>query len=174
MSRWKKIHRNRVLTTKSRKAQKLFPSKEEAIAFAEDYGFDEAHVELLRISGMIFESAKVLANGGRIADAVKTLIATPRAPDRTRRAVEYLSTGLWQHQSFGTNHPTMDPEVVSELLTLADTLKNEMHEREAQEVCLSFPCGMALTLEKNRSRCSRQDTKPISKHSVLCIPDSSG
>ena len=151
----------------------MFDSKEEAITFAEDYGFDEAHVELLRTSGKIFESAKVLANGGRIADAVKTLIATPGAPDRTRRAVEYLSTGLWQYQSFGTDHPTVDPEVVSELLALADTLRNEMCEQETKEVCLLFPYGMTLTLKKNRWRCSRQDTKQISRHSVLCISDSS-
>jgi hypothetical protein len=122
--------------TEDRKAQKLFPSKEEAITFAEDYGFDNAHVELLRTSGMIFESAAALANCGRIVDAVKTLYTAPRAPDRTRRAVEYLSTGLWQHQSFGVDHATVDPGVVSELLMLADTLKNDMQEQEFQEVCL--------------------------------------
>ena len=86
---------------------------------------------------MIFESAEVLANDGRIADAVKALIATPRARDRTKRAVEYLLSGLWQHQSFGTDYPTTDPEVVSELLGLANTLKNDMREPEAQEVCFS-------------------------------------
>ena len=129
-----KTHRNQVLTAKNRKARKLFTSKEEAITFAEDYGFDEARVELLHTSGMILESAEVLVNGGRIADAVRTLIATPTAPDRTRRAVEYLLTGLWQNQSFGTDYPAVDPEVVSELLTLANTLKNEIREQEAQEV----------------------------------------
>jgi hypothetical protein len=124
----------------------LFSSKDEAIAFAEDYGFDEVHVELLRTSGMIFESAEVLANGGRIVDAVKTLIVTPRAPDRTKRALEYLSAGLWQHQTFGVDYPTTDPGVVSELLTLAATLKNDMHEPEAQEVCFLLSDGIALTL----------------------------
>jgi hypothetical protein len=142
---------NQVLTNKDRKAEKLFSSKEEAITFTEDYGFGEAHVELLRTSGMILESAKVLANGGRIPDAVKTLITTPRARARTRRAVEYLSSGLWQHQSFGTGYPTTDPEVVSELLGLADTLKNDMREAEAQEVCLLFSFGPVLTLEQHRS-----------------------
>ena len=131
---------------KYRKAQDLFPSKEKAIAFAEDYGFDEAQVELLHTSGMIFESAEVLMNSGKIADAIKTLIAAPGASDRTRRAIEYLSTGLWRYQSFGMENPTTDPEVVSELLTLADTLRNDMYEPEAQEVCLPFSYGVALTL----------------------------
>ena len=171
MSCWKKTHRNQVLTTEDRKAEKLFRSKEEAITFAEDYGFDEAHVELLHTSGKIFESAEVLANGGRIVDAVKTLITKP-APDRTRRAVEYLSTGLWQHQSFGTDHPTTDAEVVSQLLALADTLRNEMQIQEAQEVRLLPPCGVVLILKKHRSRCSEQDTTLISKHSVLYISSS--
>ena len=146
MSHRKKSHEYRVLTTKNRKARELFPSKEEAITFAEDYGFDEAHVELLCTSGMIFESAEVLVNNGKITDAVKTLIAAPRAPDRTRRAMEYLSTGLWQHQSFGMDNSATDPGVVSELLTLADTLRNDMQEPEAQEVCLSFSYTMALIL----------------------------
>jgi len=130
---------NQVLTARDRKAEKLFKTKEEAITFAGDYGFDEAHVELLHTSGKIFESAEVLVNSGKVVDAVRTLIATPRARDRTRRAVEYLSTGLWQHQSFGTDHPTTDPEVVSELLGLADTLRNDMREQESQEVCALSP-----------------------------------
>ena len=96
---------------------------------------------------MVLEAAEVLANGGRIVGAVKMLITTPRAQDRTRRAVEYLSSGLWRHQSFGTEYPTTDPAVVSELLGLAGTLKNGMREAEAQEVRLSFSFGIALTLE---------------------------
>ena len=168
------VHKSYVLTTEDRKAQQLFSSPKEAITFAEDYGFDEAHVELLHTSGMIFESAEVLVNGGRIVDAVKTLIATPRAPDRTKRAIEYLSSGLWQYQSFGMDHPTTDPGVVSELLKLADILKRDIREPAAQEVGLSFSYDVMLTLEKHRSRCSKQGTKPISKHSVLCTPSSSG
>lgn len=125
--------------TKGRKAQKLFSSKEEAITFAEDYGFDNAHVELLRTSGMIFESAEVLVNSGRMADAVKTLIIPPRARDRTRRAVEYLISGLWQYQSFGTDYPTTDSEVVSELLELAKSLRDDMYEQEVNEVGLIIP-----------------------------------
>lgn len=127
-----------------RKAENLFRSKKDAITFAEDYGFGEAHVELLRTSGMILESAKVLANGGKIPDAVRSLITPPRAKDRTRRAVEYLSNGLWQHQSFGTDYPTADPNVVSELLELADILKHDMYEAEVQEVCPLFSFGKAL------------------------------
>ena len=152
-----------------RKAEELFPSKEKAIAFTKDYGFDEARVELLHTSGMILESAKVLMDNGRAADAVKTLIATPRAPDRTRRAIEHLSTGLWQNQSFGMDHPTTDPGTVSELLTLADALRHEIREPEAREVGLSFSCDVALTFEKHSSQCSEPETRPISKHSALCI-----
>lgn len=130
--------RNQVLTVGNRKAQELFKSPEEAITFAEDYGFDEAHVELLYTSGKVLESAEVLGNNGRIVDAVKTLIATPRAPERTRRAVEYLSTGLWQHQSFGLDNPATDSGVVSELLALAGALRKDLRESEAQEVRLLF------------------------------------
>lgn len=147
--------------------QKLFSSNEEAIAFAEDYGFDKAHAELLCTSGMIFESAEVLVKAGRIVDAVKTLISTPKAPARTQRAVEYLLTGLWQRQSFGMDHSTVDPGAVSELLTLADTLREDMREPEAQEVCLFFSFGIVLTLAKHRLRCSERGTKPISKHFVF-------
>ena len=156
-----------------RKAQKLFPSKEKAIAFTKDYGFDEARVELLHTSGMIFGSAEVLMDNGRTADAVKTLIATPRAPDRTRRAIEYLSTGLWQHQLFGADNPATNPGAISELLTLADALRDDIHESEAQEVRLLLPYGMVLTLEKNRSQCSERGTRPISKHFACCITSSS-
>ena len=164
--------RNQDLMVNDRKAQKLFSTKEEAITFAEGYGFGEAHVELLRTSGRIFESAEVLVNEGKIADAIKTLIAGSRVEACTRRAVEYLLTGLWQHQSFGVDHPTTDPEVVAELLGLGDTLKNDMREREAQEVCLILSYGMALTLGKHSSRCSERGTMPISKHFVFCIPSS--
>ena len=125
---------NQILITKDRKAQKLFSSREDAITFAKDYGFDEARVELLHTSGKIMESAEVLMKSGKIAEAVKTLIATPRAPGHKRRAVEYLLTGFWQYQSFGVEHTTIDPGVVSELLTLAETLRNDMRQPEAREV----------------------------------------
>lgn len=88
---------------------------------------------------MILESAKVLVNTGRIVDAVKTLIAPPRTRDCTRRAVEYLTTGLWQHQSFGMDYPTTDPEVVSQLLELANTLKNDMDEQDVRQVRCIVP-----------------------------------
>lgn len=157
--------------TGDRKAQRLFSSKEEAITFAEDYGFDNVHVELLRTSGMILESAEVLVNAGRVADAVKTLITPSMTQDCTRRAVEYLITGLWQHQSFGMDYPTTDPEVVSELLRLANTFRNVMDEREAREVgCAILLCCDANPLEKHRSQCSERGTKGISKHCVLYIP----
>ena len=84
---------------------------------------------------MVLESAEVLAKGGRTAEAVKALLATPRAPGHKRHAVEYLSTAFWQYQSFGMDHPTMDPEVVSELLALSDTLRSDMRQPEAREVC---------------------------------------
>lgn len=76
---------------------------------------------------------------GRIVDAVKTLIAPPRAQDRTRRAVEYLTTGLWQYQSFGMDYSTTDPDVFSELLELASSLRNDMNEQEVKEVGLVIP-----------------------------------
>jgi hypothetical protein len=123
---------------------------------------------------MILESAEVLANGGKIVDAVKTLIVIPRAPDRTRRALEYLSTGLWERQSFGMDHPTTDAEVVSELLTLADALINDMREPEAQEVCLLFSHVITLTLRKYSSQCSGRGTKLISKDFAFCIASSPG
>ena len=131
--------RSRLLTTKYRKAEESPTPKEEAITFAEDYGFDNADVELLHTWGRIFESAKVLLDGGRIADAVKTLLTPPRTPGRTRRAIEYLVSGLWQYQSFGTDYPTMDSDIVSELLELAKTLKNDMREQEAKEVGFAIP-----------------------------------
>jgi hypothetical protein len=158
--------------TKSRKAQKLFSSKEEAITFAEDYGFDNAHVELLRTSGMIFESAEVLVNSGRIADAVNALLTLPRAQDRTRRAVEYVRTGLWRYQSFGVDYPTTDPEAVSELLELAKTLRKDTNEQEADEVGFVVPLWHGANPENNRSRCSELETKAISKRFIFSTPDS--
>lgn len=83
---------------------------------------------------MILESAEVLIQTGRIADAVKTLTTPPRTREHTRRAVEYLITGFWQYQSFGMDHPTTEPEAVSELLGLANTLKGDIDEQEAREV----------------------------------------
>lgn len=88
---------------------------------------------------MVFESAEVLVNSGRIADAVKTLITPPRAQDRTRRAVEYLTAGLWQYQSFGMDSPTTNSDVVSELLELANTLRNDMNEQEVNQVGFVIP-----------------------------------
>jgi hypothetical protein len=156
-----------------RKAQKLFSSKEEAITFAEDYGFDDAQVELLRTSGMILESAKVLVNAGRVADAVKALITPPRTRDCTRCAVEYLTAGLWKYQSFGMDHPTTDPEVVSELLELANDLRNDMDKQEAREVGCIIPLWYRANPEKHRSQCSEQGTEEISKPFISCIPSSS-
>ena len=104
------------------------------MTFVEDHGFDDARVELLRKSKKIFESAEVLVNKRRIVDAVKTLLTPPRARDRTRRAVEYLTAGLWRCQSFAMDSPTTDPDVVSELLELANTLGDDIHEQEVNEV----------------------------------------
>ena len=72
-------------------------------------------------------------------DAVKTLITTPKMQDRTRRAIEYLTTGLWHYQSFGMDYPTTDPEAVSELMELTNTLRNDMSEQEAKEVGFVIP-----------------------------------
>lgn len=124
------------LTIKDRKAEEFFSSKEDAITFAKDYGFEEARVELLNTSGMVLESAEVLVESGKIVEAVNTLLAMPRAPGHKRRAVGYLLAGLWEYQSFGMEHPTTNPEVVSELLALADTLRNDMRQLEAREVRL--------------------------------------
>lgn len=109
------------------------------MTFVEDHGFDDARAELLRKSKKIFKSAEVLFNKRRIADAVKTLLTPPRVRDRTRRAVEYLIAGLWQYQSFGMDSPTTDPDAVSELLELANTLRDDIHEQEADEVGFFAP-----------------------------------
>ena len=89
---------------------------------------------MLHTSGMVLESAEVLAKGGRTAEVVKALLATPRAPGHKRHAVEYLSAAFWQYQSFGMDHPTMDPKAVCELLILVDTLRSDMCQLEAREV----------------------------------------
>lgn len=122
---------------------------------------------------MVLESAEVLAKGGKVAEAVEALLATPRAPGHKRRAVEYLSTAFWQYQSFGMDHPATDLKVVSELLELAGTLRNDMDQLKAREVCLAFSCGITLTVEKYSLRCSKQGTKTNSKHFVFYIPNSS-
>lgn len=119
--------------------------------------------------GHFDEMAEVLVGEGRMADAVCALIAAPRDPDRTRRAVEYLLTGLWQHQSFGVDNPETDSEAVSELLALAGVLRKDMREPEAQEVPSLFSHDTALTLENRRSQCSEQDTMPILEHFVTSI-----
>ena len=59
--------------------------------------------------------------------------------------MECLVTGLWKYQSF-VDYPTTDGEAVSELLELANTLMNTMHEQEAKEVRLLFPGSAAPTL----------------------------
>ena len=164
---------NQILIIKDRKAQQLFSSKKEAITFAEDYGLDEAHVDLLHTSGMIMELAEVLMKSGKVVEAVKTLIATPEDPGHKRHAVDYLLTGFWQYQTFGMDHITMDPGVVSELLALADTLRNDMHQQEAREVCSFFSYTISLTIEKYSLQCSKQGTKLISKYFVLCTQSSS-
>ena len=134
---WWGTHKIQVLTAKYRKAEKLFPSREDAITFAKDYGFEEVHVELLHTSGMVLESAEVLMKSGKIAEAVNTLLTTPRAPGHKRRAVGYLLSGLWEYQSFGTEHSTTNPEVVFELLVSGGMLRNDMRQPEAREVSLT-------------------------------------
>ena len=89
---------------------------------------------MLRTSGRILESAKVLRNASKIADAVKTLINPPMTQECAQLAVEYLKSGLWECQSFGMDHLTTDPEVVSELLELANALESDTDEDEAREV----------------------------------------
>jgi len=95
---------------------------------------------------MVLESAEVLAKGGKVAEAVKALLATPRAPGHKKRAMEYLSTAFWQYQSFGMAHPTTDLKVVSELLELAGTLRNDMDQLKAREVRF----GVLLRYYSNR------------------------
>ena len=73
---------------------------------------------------------------GKIAEAVNTLLTTPRAPGHKRRAVGYLLAGFWKYQTFGMEHSATNPEVVSELLALGDTLRNDMRQPEAREVSL--------------------------------------
>jgi len=110
-----------VLKTKDRKAQKLFPSS-------------GPHDDLPDAERIIFESAEVLVKSGRIADAVRTLIATGMSEARTRRAIRYLLDGLWRYQPPNVGHPTTDPGVVSELLALADTLNYWMYIGEPPKV----------------------------------------
>ena len=143
---WWRTHKIQVLTSRYRKAERFFPLKEDAITFAKDYGFEEAHVELLHTSGMVLESTEVLMKSGKIAEAVNTLLTTPRAPGHKRRAVGYLLSGLWEYQSFGMEHSTTNPEVVSELLVLGGMLRNDMRQSEAREVSL-----MVILLQHNNT-----------------------
>ena len=96
------------------------------------------------------ESAEVLMKSGKIAEAVRTLIAAPHAHyGYTRRAVEYLLTGFWQYQTLSMDHTRANPGVVSELLALGDTLWYHMHSSEAREVCWLSSCSITLTIEKH-------------------------
>ena len=110
-----RAHKIQVLTTNYRKAERFIPSKENTITFTKDYGFEEARVELLHTSGTVLESAEVLMKSGKIAEAVKTLLTTARAPVHKRRAVGYLLAGFWKYQSFGMER---SEEHTSELQSL--------------------------------------------------------
>ena len=136
MSDWWKAHKIQALKTKDRKAEEFFSSKEDAITFAKDYGFEEARVKLLHTSGMVLESAEVLMKSGKIVEAVNTLLTTPRAPGHKRHAVGYLLAGFWEYQSFGMDRSAANPEVLSRLLALGDTLRNDMRQLESREVSL--------------------------------------
>ena len=83
---------------------------------------------------MVLESAEVLLKSGKIAEAVNTPLNVSSTPGHKRCAVGYLLAGFWEYQSFRMEHSTTNPKVVSKLLALADTLRDDMHQPEAREV----------------------------------------
>ena len=116
----------------------MFPSKEDALQFLEDYDLDEARVKLLEELGSILEAARIHAKNGDLFRAAEILTTSAHSVDHARPAIKYLLTGLWRNSTIGVL-PTSDP-ISLKLLRLGDRLdKSAMTKQEVDEVCRSCP-----------------------------------
>ena len=76
-------------------ALNLFPSKEDALEFLEEYGMDEARIKLLIELGRIPEAAGIHAKNGDVLKAIEMLSApTVHGVDHVRLMIEHLLAGL--------------------------------------------------------------------------------
>ena len=112
----------------------MFPSKEDALEFLEEYGLDEARIKLLVVLGRTPEAAETHARNGDILNAVEILsMPTTRGVDQMRPMIKYLLIGLRRGLTLEVL-PSSSP-ATSRLLVLADQLDTRaMTEQEANEV----------------------------------------
>ena len=120
----------------------MFPSKEDALEFLEEYGLDEACIELLIELGRIPEAAEIHVKNGDVLKAVEMLsMPAAHGVDHIRPMIEYLLTGLRRGLTLGVL-PSSSP-VTSKLLVLADRLdKTTMTAQEADEVSPSHQINL--------------------------------
>ena len=120
----------------------MFPSKDDALEFLEEYGLDEARIELLIELGRIPEAAEIHVKNGDVLKAVEMLsMPAAHGVDHVRPMIEYLLTGLRRGLTLGVL-PSSSP-VTSKLLVLADRLdKTAMTAQEVDEVSLSHQLNL--------------------------------
>ncbi|KAH6917677.1 hypothetical protein BKA70DRAFT_1178699 [Coprinopsis sp. MPI-PUGE-AT-0042] len=84
------------------KAQELFDSSGEALAYLEDNTYlDESRAKFLESQGKPIEAADVHLDEGRLMEATRVLLANPRDSESTARGYAVVIQGLWQTISFG-------------------------------------------------------------------------
>ena len=122
----------------------MFPSKEDALEFLEEYGLDEARTELLIELGRVPEAAGIYAKNGDMLKAVEILTASAHNIHHVRPAIEYLLTGLRRTLTLGIL--PMASAAASKLLVIADQLDTSfVTEQEVGEVCLLSVQSAGLT-----------------------------
>lgn len=138
----------------------MFPSKDEALEFLEDWDLDEARIKLLLEQNRILEASAVHAGKGDVLKAVEMLsTVTARDVDVVRRMVKYLLTGLRPGFTLETTPSSFD-STISRLLVLADQLdKATVAEQGFDEVGTSHPLNREITHSFTSSlRCIKRFT----------------
>ena len=124
----------------------LFPSREDALEFLEDYDLDEARVMLLMELGRTLKAAEIHAKNGNMLKAVEILTASPTHNfDHVQPAIRYLLAGFRRSLILGAPTSSL---TVSKLLALADLLnESAIKQQDIHEVNLSrFATGGSYTL----------------------------
>ena len=123
---------------------------DEALEYADDFGFSAARINLLRRSGRNLEAAQLYANDGHIVAAVKLLMHDQMSTEAAELAMQCLSNGFWKHLSFDIgilNHRSGDS--LKELIDLAEEMqrRGNISERLCNQVrFVTWMCiAVALT-----------------------------
>lgn len=105
-----------------RKANRLFDSIEDELAYLEDFDLDVSRASLLENLGKFEDAADIHLAEGRTLDAIRLLLMDKNNEHSIRRGYHCILQGLWEKVSYGVKGLDRIEQVVR-LLKLASSLK---------------------------------------------------